>query len=174
MDMCDYLFELTNVTFTSDGQPIIQIPTWREIRRNFLAQNIRLTPPDETDPVWRVLHARIKRFIPVARAARSSSVVVRVPAWVAPTPAGDEAAVRQMKGSEVANTLRSLGLSVKPHPTNPGITSMRGKNCLYNYLRRGGRLAQPAPSANTSGSAAAQPVRAVVVVAPARSRWVVG
>jgi len=58
--------------------------------------------------------------------------------------------------------LASLGLKVEPHPTNAGITVMRGKNTLLHFVRKGGTISVPPET---------KP-QAVTPAAP-KSKWVV-
>lgn len=156
MDLCDHLFELTRITLLEEGTVVsMQVPTWREVRRHFTQNNIRIEVPGEDHPVWPQLYKRISAFIPVAKAhyyrTRNLSTPSSLPVRVAParTIATDEASIRQMKGTEVFILLEALNLSVPRHPTNAGISVMRGKNALYSFLAKGGRLpgSEEAPSA---------------------------
>lgn len=121
-----------------------QSPNWREAKQMLLDNGISAQLPDYNDDLWQ----RVEKLVWAEYRRRSNEIAQgkpRVQECAAPIPPNNsqaslEAQVLSMKGPEVAKTLTSLGLSVPPHPTNAGITAMRGKNVLLTHVRHGGTL----------------------------------
>ena len=122
----------------------VQYPNWNEAKELYRLLGVTAQLPDYNDQLWARVHslvdaeARDRRNALIMAKPRAQKLAAPIP--TASSPAGDEARIRSMKGPEVASVLTSLGLSVQPHPTNPGITVMRGKNRLLHYVRQGGSL----------------------------------
>jgi hypothetical protein len=129
-------------------------PSTRQVQRYLNEQGIRQPVPEAEDPFWddvRVIVGKQSYAMRVMAIGASTygkgELLAPIPSARTSSPVNDETTLREMKGPQIAATLIALGLKVEPHPTNAGITVMRGKNLLLLHVRRGGSL-DPAPAKN--------------------------
>lgn len=88
----------------------------------------------ECIPQWRQDFLRDRQKVEKRRSQGA------VPLVQANTLSNLEALIRSMKSQQLGHMCVLNGLSVDPHPTNPGITAMRRKNILLGALKKGVEL----------------------------------